>query len=264
MQSGRSEMWLRPRKGVMTKTKVLFVAATPLGTTPLRIDEEIRAITARLRATEYRDSLVLTSAWAARVDDLLQLLNEHKPHIVHFSGHGADDGRIMLVDEHGSPKRVPTRAMRALFSALRDNIRLVVLNACYSTSQARAVADIVGCAVGMRSTVPDAAATIFAASFYCAIGFGRSVAEAFKQGTAALSLDGIDREAKPRLFAARHVEPAELILVNRALQTSSTTRAGCEVGSSNDGIDELVAILRHRADQMLDSLSSHFKHDPMG
>jgi len=191
---------------------------------------------------------------------LLQVLNEHKPHIVHFSGHGGDDGSIVLVDDHGSPRPVPTRAMRALFSALRDNIRLVVLNACYSTSQARVIADIVGCAVGMRSTVADAAATVFAASFYRAIGFGRSVAEAFMQGTAALLLEGVDRQAKPRLLAAKNLEPAELILVNGAMQVAGTALDERDVERRSDGIDELIAILRHRADHTIGSLSRYYKY----
>jgi hypothetical protein len=52
------------------------------------LDEEIRAVTAQLRSAEYRDALELVSGWAVRPEDLQQLLLQHKPQIVHFSGHG--------------------------------------------------------------------------------------------------------------------------------------------------------------------------------
>ena len=67
---------------------MLFLAANPAGTPPLKLDEEIRQITAKIRAAEYRDSLELVSRWAVRPDDLQQALLEVKPHVVHFSGHG--------------------------------------------------------------------------------------------------------------------------------------------------------------------------------
>jgi hypothetical protein len=76
----------------MDKIKVLFLAANPFK--DLNLDTEVRSITEKLRASEYRDSVQLIPALAARPDDLLQLLNEHKPHIVHFSGHGNESGEI--------------------------------------------------------------------------------------------------------------------------------------------------------------------------
>ena len=39
----------------MNRVKVLFLAAQPLGADRLQLDEEIRAITAKIRAAEYRD-----------------------------------------------------------------------------------------------------------------------------------------------------------------------------------------------------------------
>ena len=44
---------------------------------------------AKIRSAEYRDTLELVSAWAVRPDDLQQLLLQHQPHVVHFSGHGS-------------------------------------------------------------------------------------------------------------------------------------------------------------------------------
>src|SRR3954451_6446443 len=170
----------------MSKIKVLFLAANPAGTQPLKLDEEIRRITAKVRAAEYRDSLELVSRWAVRPDDLLQALLELQPHVVHFSGHGSFAAELILLDDRGNPKPVSKDALVHLFRTLKDNVRVVVLNACYSRAQAETLTESVDCTVGMNRPIGDAAAIVFAASFYRAIGFGRSAKEAFELGRAAL------------------------------------------------------------------------------
>ncbi len=197
----------------MNKVKVLFLAANPKGTIRLKLDEEIRAITQQIRASQYRDVLELKSAWAVRPDDLLQTLNEYKPHIVHFSGHGSGTGEIILVDINGVPKSVSARAFKVLFTTLKDNIQIVILNACYSRSQAEAITEVIDCAIGMNDAIGDEAAIVFAASFYRALGFGRSAQEAFDQGKAALLLEGIPEENTPKLLMKQGIDPSQIILV---------------------------------------------------
>src|SRR3954454_227609 len=166
----------------MSKAKVLFLAANPAGTQPLKLDEEIRQITAKVRAAEYRESLELVSRWAVRPDDLLQALLEVKPHVVHFSGHGSPAAELILLDDRGEPKPVSQEALVHLFGTLRDNVRVVLLNACDTLAQAKALTKAIDCTVGMSRPIGDAAAIAFAASFYRALGFGRSMKEAFELG----------------------------------------------------------------------------------
>src|SRR4051795_11810236 len=155
----------------MNKVKVLFLAANPAGTQPLQLDEEIRQITAKVRASEHRDSLELVSRWAVRPDDLVQALLEVKPHVVHFSGHGSKAEELILSDDQGNPKPVSKEALVHLFRTLKDNVRIIVLNACSTQPQARALAKIVDCVIGMNIPVGNEAAVIFTASFYRAVGF---------------------------------------------------------------------------------------------
>lgn len=198
----------------MNKIKALFLEANPVGTNHLQLDEEIRLISEKLRASEHRDMIDLVSAWAVRPDDLLQLLNQHKPQIVHFSGHGRTTGEIILVDNTGNPKPIATSAIRTLFRALKDNIRLVILNACYSRAQAEAIVENVDCAIGMNIAIHDTAAIIFAASFYRAIGFGRSIQEAYEQGKTALQLEGITEDDTPALLVRKGVDPSRIFLTS--------------------------------------------------
>ena len=137
----------------MDRVKILFVSANPAGTLQLKLDKEAREIEAKIRAAEYRDSLELITKWAVRPDDLLQALNQHQPHIVHFSGHGNPTEEIVLLDELGKAKPVSTKALVHLFRTLKDNIRVVVLNACFSRPQAEAIAGEIDCAIGMMREI---------------------------------------------------------------------------------------------------------------
>jgi CHAT domain-containing protein len=190
----------------MDKIKVLFLAANPESTTRLKLDEEIREITSKIRASEYRDSVEIISAWAVRPDDLLQYLNQYKPQIVHFSGHGSTSGDIILVDDYGQPKPVTSNALKALFATLKDNIQVVLLNACYTYSQAEAIVVNINYVIGMSTAIGDKAAITFAASFYRAIGFDRTVQEAFDQAKTALLLEGIPEENIPELLVRKGIE----------------------------------------------------------
>jgi hypothetical protein len=193
--------------------KILFLSSNPDNTSALQLDEEIRSITNKIRASDYRDVLALTSLWAVRPDDLLQALNEHKPQIVHFSGHGSSEGEIVLMDNNRNIKSVSTAALKMLFTTLKDNIRVVILNACYSRTQAEAITGVIDCAIGMKAAIGDQAAITFAASFYRAIGFGRSVQEAFDQGKTALLLEGIPDNDVPELLVRTSVNPASMFLL---------------------------------------------------
>lgn len=193
--------------------KVLFVASNPLDQNQLRLDEEIRAITEKIRASDYRDSVQLVSRWAARPSDLLQALNELKPHVVHFSGHGSINNELIFQADDGSTKLVSQKAIVATMSTVADNIRLVVFNACFSQDQAEAVTQHVEAAIGMSDAIGDDAARVFAAQFYSAIGFGRSVKQAFDQGISALLLEGIPEEETPALFTQDGINSEDTVLV---------------------------------------------------
>ena len=200
----------------MSKIKILFVSANPTGTTPLKLDEEVREIEAKIRAAEHRDTLELITKWAARPDDLLQSLNQHRPHIVHFSGHGNPTEELVLLDKEGRPKTVTKEALVNLFRTLKDNIRVVLLNACFSKPQAEAITGEIDCAIGMSRAIGDDAAIVFAASFYRAIGFGRTIKEAFDQGKTALLLESIPEESTPTLLIREGIAPNQIELVPMA------------------------------------------------
>ena len=118
---------------------VLFLAANPTGTTHLDLNEEFNAIDNEIESCKFRDNFNLEQRFALRADEISKQLLKHNPQIVHFSGHGSEAGEIILQDiTVRNPLPVGTLAITKLFSVLKDNIRCVVLNACYSEIQAHA------------------------------------------------------------------------------------------------------------------------------
>lgn len=198
------------------KITVLFLAANPLDQPELRLDEEVRAIGDTIRKSKHRDSVKLESVWAIRPPDVLQALNEHEPHIVHFSGHGSDEDEIVFQDEAGNAKCVSLEAIVQMMMACSGRIRLVFFNTCHSRNQAEAVVRHVEAAIGMNAEIGDDAARVFASQFYSALGFGFSVQRAFDQAKALLMMESIGEKDKPELFVKEGVSSLDLVIVRPA------------------------------------------------
>lgn len=192
--------------------KVLFLAANPIDTDPLRLDAELRAIDQSIQLAEFRNRINLQQQWAVQVKDIQYYPLRHKPDIVHFSGHGSRTSEIILEDMSGNSHPVPTLALGQLFSVLKDNIRCVVLNACYSEQQAQAIAQSIDCVIGMSKAIGDDAAIGFAAAFYQALGFGRDVRTAFELGCVQIGLEGLRDEDTPKLIA-NSIDASSIVLV---------------------------------------------------
>lgn len=186
--------------GPQQRVRILFLAANPLATSRLALDEEAREITEKLRNSRDREAFDLITRWAVRPGDLLQHLNEHEPQIVHFSGHGSAGGEIVLSDG-GDSRPVRPAALTELFRIMKETVRVVVLNACWSVTQAQMIGQHIDHVVGMRQPINDRSATIFAASFYSALGFGRTVGAAFDQGRTSLLLHNMPDHDVPQLMS---------------------------------------------------------------
>lgn len=177
-------------------TKILFLAANPKDTTQLLLDEEIRQISQRIRRAEYRKLFTFESAPALRATDLPFELMDRQPDIVHFSGHGSTSGELyLLADELRLSQPVSAEILGDLFRPLSAGIKCVVLNACDSRPQAEAIVSSVPCVIAMSRAMPDTAAVAFAAGFYEALAFGKTVAEAVELGRLQVRL------AEPHLAA---------------------------------------------------------------
>jgi len=204
---------LNSPKKTAKKIRILFLAANPKSTVSLRLDEEVREIEHKILLAQKKDQLLLIKKGAVRVGDLQLYLNQERPTIVHFSGHGTSEGRIILEDNTGNPVTIPPDALARVFETLKDNVRCIVLNACFSLEQALAINQHIDCVIGMSSTISDEAAIAFSSAFYLALSSERSIKNAFDQGINELMLSSIQEENIPQLLSRDQIDPSKIFLL---------------------------------------------------
>lgn len=183
-------------------TKILAVFANPKGSDSLRLGEEDRTIHECIRRARQRENLDLKVLHAARVRDLQLALLEDDYQVVHFSGHGTSDGRLVLEDVVGNPKFVSQEALADLLRSF-PAIQCVLLNACYTVRPGEPIALGVPFSIAMEDAISDVAAQYFTRGFYDAIGAGKDFRFAFRIGCNAIAMEGEVEDASiPVLYDA--------------------------------------------------------------
>ncbi|HWE97628.1 MAG TPA: CHAT domain-containing protein [Tepidisphaeraceae bacterium] len=178
---------------------ILFLSADPTDAGRLRLGTEMREVENRLALGKHAKVHFVTKT-AVRPEDLTQAIFDTSPQIVHFSGHGSKAGQLCLEDANGDSHLMEPDALASLFELLADSVKCVVLNACYSEAQARAIAKHIPYVVGMNQSIGDDAAIVFATGFYKAIAGGKSVPQAFAFGKVELKLRSIPEHQTPVLI----------------------------------------------------------------
>ena len=186
--------------------KVLFLAADPRDASRLRLQQEYRDIEERLQLAKQRERFRLKSRLSVRIGDITQAIFDVEPQIVHFSGHGTSMGVLCFENELGYTQPVDPSALAAMFELFAEQVNCVVLNACYSEDQAKAIAKHIQFVIGMNRSIGDKAAITFAVGFYKALGANRSIDVAYKFGRAEIQLQGISEELTPVLYEKKDVK----------------------------------------------------------
>lgn len=199
--------------------KILFLTAEPTDSARLRLGQELRDIREKLQLSRQRENFLLESRESVRPGDITQAIFDVKPHIVHFSGHGTNTGDICLENVSGTVQTVSPNALAELFSLVADQVNCVVLNACYSDAQAKAIAEHIRFVVGMNQAIGDIAAIAFAVGFYKALGANLSIEDAYKFGCVEILLQGIPEESTPVLRKKEERSPAMFYLERPAIET---------------------------------------------
>jgi hypothetical protein len=200
------------RRVAPEEVAVLFLASAPEDQATLRLDKEAREIEKRVRASEHRDSIYFRARMARQLVDLLDDLNEVRPAILHFSGHGGQSG-LAFENEAGLTEVLNEVMLGRLLDAAGRGVRLILLNSCDSASLAQLAVQHVDLAIGMDASIDDEDAKVFAGQFYNSLGFGHSVADSFRQARVHVELSGGNAEVA-QLFSREGVDPETVVLVN--------------------------------------------------
>ncbi len=181
--------------------KILILAAIPHG---LRLDKQIREIEEAIRRANKRDLFEIKVRTAVRPSDIRRVIAEERPSIVHFCGHGEQDGSLLLEDDGGNNKPVAPSSLASLFKLHTDYVKCVLLNACYSEKTADAISQYINYVIGMNNPIQDSAAIEFAKGFYDGLGYKISnnqdlFQRAFDEGMVAIEMEKLSQGSIPVL-----------------------------------------------------------------
>ena len=181
--------------------KILILTANPTNTKPLRLSEEVREIKSAWERSQNREQFEIIVEEAVRPQEFRRTLLDHKPDIVHFSGHGGGEQGLALMADNGEAFLVKVAPLAKLFKALQEIffIDCVFLNACYSDVQAEGIYPYVNYVVGMNQKIGDEAAKQFAIGFYDTLFAGQSIKSAFDLGCNAIEMENIPEHLTPVL-----------------------------------------------------------------
>jgi len=181
-------------EGEKSRMKILMLSASPEQEERLRVDEENREIKRQIR--ENGGKLDIGSEFAVKVSDLQGHLLRERPNVLHFSGHGSDASSIILENSNGESFEVPPDALADLVKMFKSDLTCVVLNCCYSSNQALAIAKHIPYVIGCDDSVGDTAALTFSYAFYRALSHGRSFEDSFEFGVNEINLTSDREESK--------------------------------------------------------------------
>ena len=195
------------------KLKILFASANPAG--DLNLDSEHREIKESINASSYSQYIEITTQLACQYDDLIDAMNREQPDIIHFSGHGNGEAGLLFSDPHSDTtitinkdtlqerqigvEEVSGEILQQTF-ATSKNLKLIVLNACLSESQADDIIKEIDFVIGMNNYIKDSTATIFAKRFYQSFASDVSIKHSFNQAQTQVARKAPDETQTPMIF----------------------------------------------------------------
>ena len=189
----------------MPQKKILILTASPDDESKIRADKEITAIKEELNGSKYKEKFTINFELAVKPDKLDSILQTEQPEIVHFCGHGKKEGLVLENDSEKSHV-VPLEAFADLISKFK-NMECVVLNACYSHSQANKINENVQYVIGMTEQIEDTAAIKFATHFYRALFAGYGYKDSYDFGRIAIGILGIENDLLSVFLQKSPAEP---------------------------------------------------------
>jgi hypothetical protein len=145
--------------------KVLICYSNPLDTPRLRLDWEYRAIEMILQENGIDGSNV-KRLHATTVEDIARALRDDKYTLVHFSGHGTEDGIILQSPTSNASQLLTAANLAALLRARAGDLEGLVCMACFSAASIPVLVRAASYLITIQGDLPDDAAVEFVRVFY--------------------------------------------------------------------------------------------------
>lgn len=206
---------------------VLVVFSNPHGTDPLRLQTEERVIRESIALSQNRNNITFTTCPAATIHDLSRALLNGTFQVIHISGHGSGSG-LILETEQGGQYLVHEPTLAELFQEYSSSIQCVILNACYSISQGGLISLGIPFTIAMEDSLNDKAAIEFSRGFYDALGAGKSVDFAYREGRRRIKFAFPHTPAPrlPRLLLQEEISPPKRRYQHRKGRSATFPKRG--------------------------------------
>jgi len=231
------------------KLKILFASANPAG--DLNLDSEHRAIKESIEASPYSEYIEISTQLACQFNDLIDAMNREKPDIIHFSGHGTGEDGLVFSSPHSDTtitinketlqekqigiQRVSGEILKDIFATANDNLKLIILNACLSKSQAQEIVKEIDFVIGMNTAIKDTTATIFARRLYQSLASDVLVERSFTQAKTQVKLEAPNETQTPMIFTKESAMDFKISdIVDKALSNSGSKITQTHSGSGDN------------------------------
>ncbi|HZS76939.1 MAG TPA: tetratricopeptide repeat protein [Ktedonobacteraceae bacterium] len=179
----------------LNELHIIAVASSPLShvLAPLNIQGEWTRLTEIV--SKQKRTISLERAWPPTIEYLRELVAGQEQLVVHFMGHGGQNGEAVLCFERDDGTREDISASEFV-QRLQGSVFLVTLNACQSATPGKTVFsnlakalihEQIPYALGMRFSIHDDDARDFSRTFYNDLARGVSVEKALVQARLTLA-----------------------------------------------------------------------------
>jgi len=148
--------------------KILFISANPQELDIL--DSEFDEIVVKLqREIDNNEINFLSPIWDADYEKLLLRLKKDHPNVLHYSGHGTENGLCLKNMKTGITQLLENEYLKEVFENRSEYLKLVLLNSCYSGFQAKLISETGIFVLGVKDEIEYHLAKELAERFY--LGF---------------------------------------------------------------------------------------------
>lgn len=180
-----------------SKRKILFVAAEPIGLPVTYWQKEYKSIIDVFNFSKLKDYCLLEAEFDTKSNDFLLAL-EREPWLIHFSGHGTQDGNLVFVDKHKEKFTARTRDLIPFFEESKT-LKCVLFCSCHSSKLVEETKKVVEYSIGFEGPVENEDAIAFISQFYRNLSLVKTIDAAFNRAVNVFSFNKYQGEVKPIL-----------------------------------------------------------------
>jgi GTPase SAR1 family protein len=177
---------------VLDRQVILFLAANPSGA-KLSLGNEHTHICAKLQMPNCKGKFELIPQFGTTWDNMIDAIGNNRPSIIHFVGHGKENnpditnsgGLVFHQSDYQGEKLLDPETLNKAFKRIKGNqpqLKIVLLNACYSQPQAVAISNNGIYAIGSSDQISSPAARMFATGFYSQLATENDILKAVDSG----------------------------------------------------------------------------------